>query len=1268
MIVSRTARSSQGFALVLALSLMAFVLLLLLSMSALLRVELVNSSQQQQYLLARQNALVGLYQAVGELQQAAGPDQRVTATGALRANPTAGTEHLVAVWDASDQDNDGVADGSFIRWLVSSLEPADTSNADFINEVMPITYDGSQYLATNSDYALLVGSGSVAPNPSEPSRMPAVVAALKPITSGGRYAWWVGDEGVKARVDALDSYAFDLNTSAEGLTDLQRNAFSGQSMQGTDIAAVSGFGDIDLISTPKLALDLSRVSSLPQLELLDFTSAEMSKLELLKSHFHDFSAYSQGIQTNVREGGLKTDLSLLFEQTANDFDDSNSDFMKSLDGRGMIYSGAPGSKATLPLIFVEPLPGFGDDVICGPTVDLLRDYYRLYKGVASSASTDPVLPRSWVHTYGPGKSWFLNAGLAGSEQEAWIRSLGMHAWRNVGAKQSTDVGAKQSTDTRRRNYDRVKVNEFGEGRSLKSLPVVRATQGAYLPYLSRFTVIYSTVSILNGDGSYDLDVVVQPFIAMHNPYNVSVSAPRMRFLQDLDRFEIIARRDDGNEWAADRPFRTGDPGAPENKPKFLGNVYSSLAGSAGQQLENSALFVDPSDNAPKVFGKRGKELTYNLLETQYEPGEVKLFTAASVAAFNTREVDLEEFGGAYLPSHGIYLGLPNVALYVDHDGDPITERQQLLQGVSATDDIMLQIVMDNWVTMAYEIYDAAAGHFNVAGSYMHATGAMAGDGRLLQTLPQLQQEIESDYTETLVSADSYDGSPVAHLVVDHFIKPVDYNEILGQANSSTAQQRTTFPNFIMSNPLAASFSHTGMLRREAAGFGDLMHTAGFRVSSASGIPMQDLFDSDKATWGSNNGRFGEKHSVILEIPSAPLQSIGQLQHASLNPSPYYPALSVGHSFRSPYLSSAALTSESVYDNTNVVGQEFVWYDQSYLLNEAIWDSYFFSSIAPRPTDVSYSAVSPASAMDPFLSDIPAVIDGFMEGRSTLGNSRMSFLQGESSLAEARAALIDPMQAAGHLSVKGAFNVNSTSVDAWAAFLAGYRQVAIQYYDANQATYGQDTDMPGAAFLRHSMPAGPAVASDTDLNDSAAWAGFLRLTDEELEALAESIVVEIIARAAARGSAATPVPALSLADFVNRTPGQAGFEEAGTLQAAIDRTPINSTRYSNESEFSSAVYNANGSNYPDSQFKLNSSATAPISLTQADILQAIGPAISARSDTFRIRAYGESSNPSGDIIRVWCEAVYQRGTDFVDPSDYNRGFKQVSFRWLNPDEV
>jgi hypothetical protein len=65
------------------------VLLLLLSLSALLRVEIVNSSQQQQYLLARQNVLVGLHQAVGELQQAAGPGQRETPTGGLSANPPA---------------------------------------------------------------------------------------------------------------------------------------------------------------------------------------------------------------------------------------------------------------------------------------------------------------------------------------------------------------------------------------------------------------------------------------------------------------------------------------------------------------------------------------------------------------------------------------------------------------------------------------------------------------------------------------------------------------------------------------------------------------------------------------------------------------------------------------------------------------------------------------------------------------------------------------------------------------------------------------------------------------------------------------------------------------------------------------------------------------------------------------------------------------------------------------------------------------------------
>lgn len=97
-----------------------------------------------------------------------------------------------------------------------------------------------------------------------------------------------------------------------------------------------------------------------------------------------------------------------------------------------------------------------------------------------------------------------------------------------------------------------------------------------------------------------------------------------------------------------------------------------------------------------------------------------------------------------------------------------------------------------------------------------------------------------------------------------------------------------------------------------------------------------------------------------------------------------------------------------------------------------------------------------------------------------------------------------------------------------------------------------------------------------------------------------------------------------------------------------------------------------------------SAFAPKYITQADILAKIGAGLTARSDTFTIRAYGEVVNPTtGDISsRSWCEAVVQRlpayVEDSVDPwaapaagSDsqtFGRKFQIISFRWLSPNEI
>lgn len=85
------------------------------------------------------------------------------------------------------------------------------------------------------------------------------------------------------------------------------------------------------------------------------------------------------------------------------------------------------------------------------------------------------------------------------------------------------------------------------------------------------------------------------------------------------------------------------------------------------------------------------------------------------------------------------------------------------------------------------------------------------------------------------------------------------------------------------------------------------------------------------------------------------------------------------------------------------------------------------------------------------------------------------------------------------------------------------------------------------------------------------------------------------------------------------------------------------------------------------------------VTQGDLLAMIGPALTARGDTFLIRTYGDTIDPlTGEIVaRAWLEAVVQRETAPVqpDPNDpwrytdsLGRKFTIVSIRWLAPDDV
>jgi hypothetical protein len=190
----RAQRPSQGgFALVIALSLMAFVLLLLLSITTLVQVESRSSRIQMQRMEAEQSALLGLQLALGELQKAAGPDQRVTATAGILSNDTSkepvdGRHRWAGVWDTSSYSPATPDTKTFKRWLVSSSAT---------NGLVLDTDANSAALANpHTIFEAVDASGSRVPSND-------VIVEKVPISSAGSssesyYAYWVEDEGVKA--------------------------------------------------------------------------------------------------------------------------------------------------------------------------------------------------------------------------------------------------------------------------------------------------------------------------------------------------------------------------------------------------------------------------------------------------------------------------------------------------------------------------------------------------------------------------------------------------------------------------------------------------------------------------------------------------------------------------------------------------------------------------------------------------------------------------------------------------------------------------------------------------------------------------------------------------------------------------------------------------------------------------------------------------------------------------------------------------------------
>lgn len=163
------------------------------------------------------------------------------------------------------------------------------------------------------------------------------------------------------------------------------------------------------------------------------------------------------------------------------------------------------------------------------------------------------------------------------------------------------------------------------------------------------------------------------------------------------------------------------------------------------------------------------------------------------------------------------------------------------------------------------------------------------------------------------------------------------------------------------------------------------------------------------------------------------------------------------------------------------------------------------------------------------------------------------------------------------------------------------------------------------------------------------------------------------------------PFLDLASFVNRSTlssASDSHKRSGLIQAALD---VNNHDSKNLNQGFGTRLSLNGIEYKD-----NPSMNIPLGwgmpgfLTQGDVLSRIGHLLAARSDTFKIRVFGESKDTRGNsIATAYGEAVVQRLPEYVNPAANNswdvpasssengkfgRRFTIVSFRWLSEDEI
>ncbi|BCX49453.1 hypothetical protein HAHE_33610 [Haloferula helveola] len=1204
--------AEAGFALIVTISLMILLTLLAVGLLTLSSVSVRGSGQSQAIAEARANARMAMILAIGELQKHAGPDQRVTATGAILEDGSS-HPHWTGVWESwkagsgtpsgGDEPSDHATiptslnrgmspsytdrrEDHFRSWLVS-LTPGQAADID---RARGSSLTGSPSPNSSDSAVELVSEGTLGTGNSGDHVYAGLVNVKPSEDSQGRFGWWIGDESTKARL--LEDHA-----AAAGAQSIANRIFRHQAPGNTGHGLLEGFEGVGD------STEFSLASTRPTLDLLDGVVPDVAR-----GRFHDATPHSFGLLCDVREGGMKRDLSGLLDQPIN-LRDKSDDFM---------------------------LYRFGRDEDQVPIQDLAA-YYQLYREQVQFSSREV---RRGIHVKNP------------------------------------DFG--QGGDAFRREYT-----------NLYRLPVPIKVQFLLSLIAEPRTADEKRANPRNRD-SHKLNVGISPAITLWNPYNVPLAMNLGPSTATQFRFFNLPM---AIRWTKE------------------GKGYTSTTANSIAWLANGAAAGD-RDTGFTVYFSGTREVIF-------EPGQVRVFSLANTSLRELKNSDTfvanREVVAGWNPERYIRLKRSDRSQNTQHIEPPTGSGDGALT-FSANDRISFTIEPNETRDLAN---GSALQFFNRQSSVGGAQQWMARQYQLVSRLSGAKSNFNRDMMEL--------GMPEGETKLEYEAKSgreiiagtIPFLLVNLTAGCETSELSNTGPyggRHFASRPFLHSSPVVGtvfMDREDPDGL--YQHGWNWWVED-----VNSAFEANISIDRSNNGYYGggytaesgATHIVQQEVPVAPPISIAALSHAqlggySLGNSYLGPGASntsnnfievtasgqgglfphtvqaIGNSYAHPHLSAdrAYGTWRRHYsEDQRPVNVTFA--DHSYLANKALWDEYFFSSVA----DTRGTAFSRGTSSGTPLQNAR---EFFFNGER-LPNSRMTPYLGDLDEDELRSFFdrnltndkgIDLLSS--HMMVEGPFNINSTSVEAWRALFASLKGKNIAYLDAERSLSGtidlSEETPDGTPVASFSLPNGESYReSSDDPAEPAQWRSWRELTDDEIDELAEAMVRQVRLRG----------PFLSLSEFINRRLDGSDKELAlkGALQAAIDDPSV-----SINEGFRSASRTLDPAETSDMRPAFPEALEGPVAygsaayVDQADILRGLAGQLTPRGDTFVIRTYGDSLDASGKVrARAWCSAVVQRVPDYLDGGDddhlkhselqsdnnrqFGRQFHIVSFRYLQASEI